>query len=111
MAPADHDDDDDRPEDAEEQGGDHPGHGEVKVSQEVDPDPGQTPEPDLLEDADHGVGLVPGCQGDGLPRPLLVIIHDVTHSLKMIVDCRQLSMASVRTVCLSMHLWVAGSAV
>ena len=97
MPPAHHDEDD-RPEHTEEQGRDHPGHGEVKVSQEVDPDPGQTPEPDLLEDADHGVGLVPGCQGDGLPRPLLVTIHDVTHSPSE-DGCRQLRMASVVTVC------------
>ena len=66
------------PKHTEEQGCDHPGHGEVKVSQQVDPDPGQTAETDLLEDADHGVGLLPGRQGDRLPLPLLVTVHDVT---------------------------------
>ena len=71
------------PEHTQEQGCDHPGHGEVKVSQQVDPDPGQTAETDLLEDADHGVGLLPRCQGDGLPRPLLVTVHDVTYSLSL----------------------------
>ena len=73
------------PKHTEEQGCDHPGHGEVKVSQQVDPDPGQTAETDLLEDADHGVGLLPGSQGDRLPRPLLVTVHDVTLSLQMVV--------------------------
>ena len=72
------DDDNDIPDDAEEEGRDHPGHREVKVAEEVDPDPGEAPQSNLLEDADHGVGLLPGCQGDRLP--LLVSLHDVTHT-------------------------------
>ena len=82
------------PEDTEEQGCDHPGHGEVKVSQKVDSDPRQTAETDLLEDADHGVGRLPGGQGDGLL--LLVTVHDVTLSLQMVVT--NLSVASTVSV-------------
>ena len=85
------------PEDTEEQGCDHPGHGEVKVSQKVDSDPRQTAETDLLEDADHGVGLLPRREGDGLPRPLLVTVHDVTYTISS-DGCRQLSVASARSL-------------
>ena len=83
------------PEDTEEQGCDHPGHGEVKVSQKVDSDPRQTAETDLLEDADHGVGLLPRREGDGLL--LLVTVHDVTNSFSS-DGCCQLSVASTVSV-------------
>ena len=103
------DDDDDIPDDAEEEGRDHPGHREVKVTEEVDPDPGEAPQSDLLEDADHRVGLLPGRQGGGVP--LLVSLHDVTHC-HYSDGCHWVTMASGLSLCLSLHLlWLAGRAV
>ena len=97
--------DDDTPEDTEEQGRHHPGHGEVKVAEEVDPDPGQAPESDLLEDADHGVDLGPGLQGDRLP--LLVTLHDVCLSLFLLFANVVANQGWPRGDWLTMHLWTA----